>query len=225
MVITICNEKGGSGKSTIAINLASRFAKEKDCNLLLIDADSQRSIETFTSIRADNGVESTFTTATKLGSSLMQEIKLLEKQYGLILIDTGGRDSKETRQSLILSNAVIVPCIASQFDIAVLDKMIGILLEVKATINPNLKVFFVLSRGTTNLFLAQKNNNLKDFLIESLKENEAGRDFILLDSVIHEREAYKNAIIDGLSIFEFCKETDKAYIEFENFYKELIGHL
>ena len=225
MVITICNEKGGSGKSTIAINLASRFAKEKDCNLLLIDADSQRSIETFTSIRADNEVESTFTTATKLGSSLMQEIKLLEKQYGLILIDTGGRDSKETRQSLILSNAVIVPCIASQFDIAVLDKMIDILLEVKTTINPNLKVFFVLSRGTTNLFLAQKNNNLKDFLTESLKENEAGKDFILLDSVIHEREAYKNAIIDGLSIFEFCKENDKAYIEFENFYKELIGYL
>ena len=223
MVITICNEKGGSGKSTIAINLAYRFAK--DCNLLLIDTDSQRSIETFTSIRADNEVQSIFTTATKLGSSLMQEIKLLEKQYELILIDTGGRDSKETRQSLILSNAVIVPCVASQFDIAVLEKMINILLEVKSTINPTLKVFFILSRGTTNLFLAQKNNNLKDFLIEALNENAVGKDFVLLDSIIYEREAYKNAIIDGLSIFEFCKESDKAYIEFENFYQELIKNL
>lgn len=221
MVITICNEKGGSGKSTIVINLASRFAQEKGCNLLLIDTDSQRSIETFTSIREYNGIKSTFTATTKLGSSLMQEIKLLEKQYNTILIDTGGRDSKETRQALILSNAVIVPCIASQFDIAVLDKMINILLEVKATINPNLKVFFVLSRGTTNLFLAQKNDNLKNFLLESFKENEVGKDFILLNSVIHEREAYKNSIIDGLSIFEFCKESDKAYIEFETLYQEL----
>lgn len=223
MVITICNEKGGSGKSTMAVNLAFRFAK--DYNLLLIDTDSQRSIEAFTTIRADNNVESTFTTATKLGSALMQEIKLLKEQYELVLIDTGGRDSKETRQALILSNVVIVPCIASQFDIAVLDKMISILLEVKMTINPDLKVFFVLSRATTNLFLSQKNTSLRDYLSENLKENEAGSDFILLDSVLHEREAYKNAVIEGLSIFELCKESDKAYIEFEAFYQEILKHL
>lgn len=223
MVITICNEKGGSGKSTIAVNLAFRFAK--DYNLLLIDTDSQRSIEAFTTIRADSNKESTFTTATKLGSSLMQEIKLLDNQYELILIDTGGRDSKETRYALIASNAVIVPCIASQFDIVVLDKMLDILLEVKATINPNLKVFFLLSRGTTNLFLTQKNTNLKNHLSKTLKNNEAGNDFIMLESIIHEREAYKNAIIEGLSIFEFCNEKDKAYIEFENFYQELIKNL
>lgn len=223
MVITICNEKGGSGKSTMAVNLAFRFAK--DYNLLLIDTDSQRSIEAFTTIRADNNVESTFTTATKLGSALMQEIKLLKEQYELVLIDTGGRDSKETRQALILSNVVIVPCIASQFDIAVLDKMISILLEVKMTINPDLKVFFVLSRATTNLFLSQKNTSLRDYLSENLKENEAGSDFILLDSVLHEREAYKNAVIEGLSIFELCKENDKAHIEFEAFYQEILKHL
>ena len=223
MVITICNEKGGSGKSTMAVNLAFRFAK--DYNLLLIDTDSQRSIEAFTTIRADNNVESTFTTATKLGSALMQEIKLLKEQYELVLIDTGGRDSKETRQALILSNVVIVPCIASQFDIAVLDKMISILLEVKMTINPDLKVFFVLSRATTNLFLSQKNTSLRDYLSENLKENEAGSDFILLNSVLHEREAYKNAVIEGLSIFELCKESDKAYIEFEAFYQEILKHL
>ena len=223
MVIAICNEKGGSGKSTMAVNLAFRFAK--DYNLLLIDTDSQRSIEAFTTIRADNNVESTFTTATRLGSALIQEIKLLKEQYELVLIDTGGRDSKETRQALILSNVVIVPCIASQFDIAVLDKMISILLEVKMTINPDLKVFFVLSRATTNLFLSQKNTSLRDYLSETLKENEAGSDFILLDSVLHEREAYKNAIIEGLSIFELCKESDKASIEFEAFYQEILKHL
>lgn len=223
MVITICNEKGGSGKSTIAVNLAFRFAKEN--NLLLIDTDSQRSIEAFTTIRSDNDLESIFTTATKLGSSLLQEIKLLQNQYEIIMIDTGGRDSKETRQALILSDIVIVPCIASQFDIAVLEKMINILLEVKSTINPNLKVFFVLSRATTNLFLSQKNTNLKDYLIANLKENEAGSEFILLNSIIHEREAYKNSIIEGLSIFELCKENDKAYIEFEGFYQELIKYL
>ena len=222
MVITICNEKGGSGKSTIAINLASRFAK--DYNTLLIDTDSQRSVETFADIRADSDIDSTFMTATKLGSSLSKEIKLLQNQYELVLIDTGGRDSREMRQSLLVSNAVIVPCVASQFDIAVLNKMIDSLLEVK-TINENLKAFFILSRGTTNLFLARKNTNLKDFLTKKLYESGMADYFVLLNSAIYEREAYKNSIIDGLSVFEFCKENDKAYIEFENFYKELIEHI
>lgn len=220
MIINICNEKGGSGKSTIAINLASRFAID-NYKTLLIDTDSQRSIEAFTNIRASNNLESKFATATKLGTSLISEIKLFESQYELIVIDTGGRDSIETRQAITISNIVIVPCVASQIDVVVLEKMLNILIEAKLSVNPNLKVFFVLSRGATNMRLAQKNNNLKDFLAERLIKNESIKDFILLDSVIYEREAYRNAFIEGLSICEFCKKKDKAYLEFENFYKEL----
>ena len=45
MIISVVNEKGGSGKTTIATNLAFKFAQE-GIDLMLIDADPQRSIET-----------------------------------------------------------------------------------------------------------------------------------------------------------------------------------
>lgn len=43
MVISVCNEKGGSGKTTIALNLAVKLGLLKE-DTLLIDADPQRSI-------------------------------------------------------------------------------------------------------------------------------------------------------------------------------------
>ena len=55
MVISVCNEKGGSGKTTIALNLAVKLGLLKE-DTLLIDADPQRSIEVFTNIRANENI-------------------------------------------------------------------------------------------------------------------------------------------------------------------------
>ena len=59
MIISIVNEKGGSGKTTIATNLAFKFAQE-GIDLMLIDADPQRSIETLIDFRINNNLELPF---------------------------------------------------------------------------------------------------------------------------------------------------------------------
>ena len=65
MVIAICNEKGGSGKTNIAINLALKLALVGD-DTLLVDADPQRSVDVFTDIRADSSLPLLFNSVSKL---------------------------------------------------------------------------------------------------------------------------------------------------------------
>ncbi|MCV3554075.1 ParA family protein, partial [Campylobacter sp. CNRCH_2013_0898h] len=135
MIISICNEKGGSGKSTLAVNLSSRLAEDGD-NILLFDSDPQRSTEVFINIRNNSNLKQNFKHSSDinlLNSSFKNELN----NYDAIIIDTGGRDSREMRKSMLLSNVIIIPTIASQYDVSVLDHMLNIYKEVKS-INKNI---------------------------------------------------------------------------------------
>ncbi len=154
MIISIVNEKGGSSKTTIATNLAFKFAKEK-IDTLLIDADPQRSVETLINFRVNNELELPFNSVSKIGDSLAKETKSLANKYDSIIIDTGGRDSKEMRQALLVSDIVIIPTIASGYDQAVLDKMLN-LIEESLVFNEKLKVLILISRASPNPFLESK---------------------------------------------------------------------
>lgn len=59
MIISIVNEKGGSGKTTLAVNLAARLAKDGD-NVLFVDADPQKSTEVFSDMRGQANLEPLF---------------------------------------------------------------------------------------------------------------------------------------------------------------------
>ena len=133
MIISVCNEKGGSGKTTIALNIAVKLGLLKE-DTLLIDADPQRSIEVFTNIRANENIDLIFNTVSKFGTSLGKEVKSLQNKYSSIVIDTGGRDSEEMRQALAISDLVIIPTLPSDLDIAVLNKMINLFNQAKLLI-------------------------------------------------------------------------------------------
>lgn len=71
MIITIANSKGGSGKSTICLNLAIRFALENK-DVIIIDTDEQRSVGKFSDIRESRK------------SNLLKQIALLARNIILI---------------------------------------------------------------------------------------------------------------------------------------------
>ena len=207
MIVSICNEKGGSGKSTLATNIAINQGIVKGEPLLLVDTDPQKSIATFLNIRNEENHPKAFDFAYKYG----EELKVFLQD---IVIDTGGRDSREMRIAIALSDIVIIPTIPSQFDVSVLDKMVNIIKMAKEQ-NTNLQTYIVINRASTNPFLAKKVESLKNFI------KEIQEDYIkLAETIIFERERYKIATQLGLSVVEM-NDGNKTEQEIKNLCSEI----
>lgn len=219
MIVSIVNEKGGSGKTTLAVNLAARLAEDGD-NVLLIDADPQKSTEVFSDMRSQSGLKPLFSNVSRTGVSLGDEIERMSKAFDSIIIDTGGRDSKEMRKAMLKSNLVIIPTIPSQYDVPVLENMLEIYDESRQ-VNEKLLAFVLVNRASPNPFLFKELENLREF-ISRIKAEKDLKNVVLLKSSLFERQAYRKAVVEGKSVSEFCDKNDKALQDFENFYKELL---
>ncbi|MCI6641491.1 MULTISPECIES: AAA family ATPase [Campylobacter] len=216
MIVSICNEKGGSGKSTMALNIAISQSLTKKEMPLLIDTDPQKSIATFLNIRNEENHQKAFDFTYKYGENLKEFLQNYTENKDVI-IDTGGRDSREMRIAIALSNMVIVPTIPSQFDVSVLDKMVNIIKMAKEQ-NEKLVAYIVINRASTNPFLYKKIESLKSFI------EEIEQDYIkLAETIIYERERYKVATQLGLGVVEM-KDGNKAENEIKSLCEELLNN-
>lgn len=203
----------------LAVNLAARLAEDGD-NVLLIDADPQKSTEVFSDMRSQSGLKPLFSNVSRTGVSLGDEIERMSKAFDSIIIDTGGRDSKEMRKAMLKSNLVIIPTIPSQYDVPVLENMLEIYDESRQ-VNEKLLAFVLVNRASPNPFLFKELENLREF-ISRIKAEKDLKNVVLLKSSLFERQAYRKAVVEGKSVSEFCDKNDKALQDFENFYKELL---
>ncbi|GAA8582639.1 hypothetical protein KYTH42_08090 [Helicobacter pylori] len=87
MTICIANEKGGRGKSTLCLNLAVQLLKDNK-EVVVLDTDSQKSMETFATIRAEKE-RPTFSLFNR-SSGFSDILKQMVSKYENILIDTKG---------------------------------------------------------------------------------------------------------------------------------------
>ncbi|PSM51241.1 ParA-like protein [Campylobacter blaseri] len=215
MIVSICNEKGGSGKSTLATNIAINQSLSKNELPLLMDTDPQKSIATFLNIRNEENKPKVFDFTYKYGENLKEFLQNYNGNKDII-IDTGGRDSREMRIAIALSDMIIIPTIPSQFDVSVLDKMVNVIKMAKEQ-NEKLIAYIVINRASTNPFLYKKIESLKSFI------EEIEQDYIkLAETIIYERERYKVATQLGLGVVEI-KDGNKAESEIKNLCLELFN--
>lgn len=147
MILLIGGEKGGSGKSTLAGNLAVALAR-RGVDVLLLDADPQGTASKWVARRTEAGHTPAVHCAQKTGD-VATTARELAGRYGLVIIDAGGRDSRELRSAMLAASLMLLPLQASQADLETLprvDELIG----MARAMNPALQVRAVLTRTPTN---------------------------------------------------------------------------
>ena len=210
MVLLIGGEKGGTGKTTIATNLAALRALAGH-DVLLVDADSQGSASDWARSRNEDGIKPRVACIQKFGKGLQEEVQDLDGRYQDVIIDAGGRDSVELRAAMVVAHKACVPIQASQFDVWTLGRMNDLVVTGQG-FNPSMRAWVLINRGSTNpsvTEIAQAGEALGDF--EYLA---------LATSVIRDRIAYRKATRDGISVAEM-KSDPKAINEMNALYTEV----
>lgn len=212
MIITVGGIKGGSGKTTVATNLAVIRANDGR-DVLLIDADDQETATDFTVLRNERQPTGAGYTSIKLtGPAVRTETLRLKDKYTDIVIDTGGRDTASQRAAMTISSLLLVPFVPRSFDVWTLEK-VAALIEEMLPANPSLRAFTFLnradSRGTDNIEA-----------VEVIKEFSS---LIFLDTPLGSRKAFANAAAQGLAVPELKPQDPKASEEIVRLYRYVFG--
>ena len=209
MIVTIGGIKGGSGKTTVATNLAVMRSKVKD--LLLIDADDQETATDFTILRnSEQESGAGYTNIRLSGSAVRTETKRLKDKYEEILIDTGGRDTASQRAALSVADVLLVPFVPRSFDVWTLEKVSELVGEMR-TANPQLRAYAFINRADP----AGRDNDEAASIIQDTAELE------FIDCPLGSRKAFSNAAALGLGVVESKPIDSKAVGEIEALYKYL----
>ena len=116
-VITIAQQKGGSGKTTIAANLAAVFTIKNNLSTTILDTDPQGSLGKWfitrqEKLKSKNDIQ--FKTASLWGAQY--EAKSLKEKSDLVIIDTPPKIDADGRPAIEVADLVLIPISPSQVD-------------------------------------------------------------------------------------------------------------
>jgi len=199
--------KGGSGKTTLAANLAvMRSLQDRD--VLLVDADDQQSASEFVSVRMEERDGDRGFTCVRLdGRAVRDQVQRLEDKYDDVIIDTGGRDTTSQRAALTIADLLLVPFGPRSLDIWTLERVEDLVEDARA-VNPDLRAYAFINR-------ADHQGNYNQETREVLTDSEV-IDFI--PETLGNRKSFAIAFDYGQGVVEYTPRDKKAIREMKELY-------
>jgi chromosome partitioning protein len=186
MIIGFLNQKGGVGKTTLAVHVADALARRHK-RVLLVDADPQGSALDWAASRKG---EPLFPVAGLPRPSIHKELPALAKGYEFVLIDGPPRVYEVARSAIMASDLVLIPVQPSPYDVWAAKEIVDLLREA-SVFKPNLKSAFVINRKIVNTALGRD-------VVEALAEYPLP----VLKTAICQRVALAESAAQGQTVFE-----------------------
>ena len=231
--ITICNRKGGTGKTVTALNLGASLRAE-GYKVLYVDLDSQRNLtRTLTAQECKQNSFSLLVKETENAKSCIIEtsegdlipgaeqlasvdrlgigldvlknaLTPVKKKYDYIIIDTPAVNSLCVINAFICSNSLIIPVQADLYSLYALEDEYKVIDQIRKKYNRFLKIQGIL------LTRYQANAKLSKLIKESFEEEAKELGTRLFDTVIRENITIKESLLYCKSVINYKPKSNGA---------------
>lgn len=217
-IITVASTKGGVGKSTFILNLAT-ILLSKGKKVVILDGDSQNTISKWNKVRefmiAEGSNLGSMFVASAQGNTLIDIANDKNAQGFIVLIDSPGVDDASMRSALLRSDYVITTCPPSPVDLWEVETLTHILKKLQNIQGRKIPLILVFNKAPSTHHKTAIDESLKFF-----DQNNIHPDFIL-KSYIKERASFKHSIRDGKGVIEYTPSDAKAIEEITSCYEEI----
>ncbi len=204
-VITISQQKGGTGKTTLAVHLAMGFIKYHNFKVAVVDTDPQGSLGKWFVVRSEKKVSNenlTFKTASLWGAQY--ESKALKKDHDIVIIDTPPKIESDARPSIESADLVLIPMAASHVDFWAT----GAIVEIAKKANKKILIQINRSNQRSNL-ISKTNDFIKSLNLSATK------------TIIGNRQIFASSMGEGKTAVEKQKKSN-AVEEIKNLSEQIL---